>query len=72
MPSAADKFHRLPVDLTAEEWARLSAESYSREISRSEMIRRALAHFFECQDSRIEEICKPPKGWRMPRPTLSM
>lgn len=65
------KFHRVPVYLTDAEWGALSAEAYSREISRGEMIRRAVAHFIACQETKIAEIVAPPKRWRMPRATLT-
>lgn len=71
LPDSRGAFHGTTVDLTDAEYERVSAEAYSREISRSELIRRALAHFFACQDTAIDEIVKPPKDWRMPRPTLT-
>ena len=71
MPSDRPKFHRLEVDLDDKEYAVLSAEAYSREISRAELLRRALTHFVECQETKIEEAVKPPKRWRMPRPSLT-
>lgn len=71
MPSAPKKFHRLPVELTEKEWAVVSAEAFSREISRAELVRRAIVHFCDCQETKIAEIVKPPRNWRMPRPSFA-
>lgn len=71
MPSDPGKFHQFPIYLTEKEWGDLSAEAYSREISRGEIVRRALAHYFKCQQTKIAEVVRPPKKWRMPRPTTA-
>ena len=70
MPSDRAYRRLLQVYFTEKEWQSLSAEAYSREISRGEMIRRALTHFCECQTTAIEKIVPPPKGWHMGRAAI--
>lgn len=53
---------------TKAEWESLSAEAYSREISRAELVRRALKQY--TTDNALAQVYPAPSKWRMPRASL--
>ncbi len=65
MPSARRYRHRLEMVLTEREWETLSSEAYSREISRAELVRRALKQY--TAEACVAQVYAPPKNWRMSR-----
>ena len=69
MPSARAHRHRLEIVFTKAEWESLSAEAYSREVSRGELVRRALKQY--TTDHAVEAVYPAPKKWRMSRASAS-
>lgn len=67
MPSSRPHRHRVEIVLTQDEYEQLSANAYSREISRGELVRRALKEY--TGNGNVEAI-RPPKSWRMGRASV--